>query len=129
MNRRYDRKAIGARASAIYREAKLSRRTDITWGEAQRRAWAEAKSPRAIERCGTRVVARIDAQQPGGVIAAMARYGISIAPVVNFAVSFGEHLTEVLHTAAVRRQRRVDALKDGGRVVELRRGPDGSYRA
>jgi hypothetical protein len=117
---RYDRKAIGARASAIYRAAKSA-------GDPMK--WAEAKSPRAVERCGTRVVAHIDAQQPGGVTAAMARYGVHVAPVVNFAVSFGEHLTEVLHTAAVRRQRRVDALKDGGRVVELRRGPDGSYRA
>jgi hypothetical protein len=123
MNQRYDRSAITRRAHAIRRES------GCDFGTAMRAAWAEAKSPRAIERCGTRVVARIDAQQPGGVIAAMARYGISIAPVVNFAVSFGEHLTEVLHTAAVRRQRRVDALKDGGRVVELRRGPDGSYRA
>lgn len=118
MSPRYDRRAIGKRASELYRQSKLTSEP-MTWGEAQRRAWAEAKSPRAIERCGTKVVARIDGAQPGGVIAMARRYGISIAPVVNFAVSFGEHLTEVLHTAAVRRQRRVDALRDGGRVVEM----------
>jgi hypothetical protein len=122
MNQHYDRSAITRRAHAIRRES------GCDFGTAMRAAWAEAKSPRAVERCGTRVVAHIDAQQPGGVIAAMARYGIRLAPIIECVAALGERVTEIAQTAAIRRQANVDALKDGARVVDLRRSHDGAYR-
>lgn len=134
MAQRYDRRAIGARASAIYQEAKKTRRSSMTWPDAQRQAWAEAKGNhlpgvgKMVVSPGFKHVAMIDAQQPGGVAAAMARYGISIAPVVNFAASFAEHLTEVLHAAAVRRSANVAALEAGARVIDARRDERGAYR-
>jgi hypothetical protein len=118
MNQHYDRSAITRRAHAIRRAS------GCDFSTAMRAAWAEAKSPRAVERCGTRVVAHIYAQQPGGVAAMMARYGIRLAPVVDFARNFATHLTEIVQTAAIRQQRRVDALRDGARVVDLRRVGD-----
>lgn len=112
MPSRFDRKAIGARASAIYRAAKASGEP-MKWPDAQRAAWAEAKSPRAIERCGTKVVAHIDGAQPGGVAAAIKRVAL-----------FGAHLTEIMQTAARRHRANVEALKSVARVVDLHRVGD-----
>lgn len=103
----------------------------LTWPAAQKQAWAEAKAPQAVERCGTKIVVHIDAAQPGGVIAALARHGVHVKPAAECValigsrvVEIGQHLTEIVHTAALRRQRYVDALMAGGRVVDLRRDGD-----
>jgi hypothetical protein len=126
----YNRKTIGRRASAIYRESKSSP-SPLTWAAAQKLAWAEAKSASApVTIAGKRrQVAVIDGAQPGGVIAALARHGIHIAPVVRRVEQFGEHLSEVLHTAAMRRQANVAALRDGRGVINARRGANGGWRA
>jgi hypothetical protein len=125
----YNRKTIGARASAIYRESKSSP-SPLTWAAAQKLAWAEAKSASApvIIAGKRRQVAVIDGAQPGGVIAALARHGIHITPVIHRVAQFGEHLTEVLHTAAMRRQANVTALRGGSRVINARRDGAGVYR-
>jgi len=118
MKQQFDRKAIGARASAIYRGAKSSG-VPLTWADAQRRAWAEAKgSHTALVISGKpRSVAYIDGAQPGGVAAAMARYGINVEAISERAALFVQHLSEVLHTAAMRRQANVAALRDDRGVI------------
>jgi hypothetical protein len=121
-NRDYDRAAITRRAHEIRREA------GTTFSAAMKAAWAEAKGTSIPVSWANRPLAALNnCAQPGGLAAALRRYGVDVDGLSARAAAFIERLTEAVYAAAVRKQARVDALLSGAGVFDAEQGPTGDW--